>query len=63
MPRKKHLSTEAVRKIAHKQTMYTNHQDAFNAAMTKIRIAKRSYEQKCACNIKTNDSKSFMHIQ
>ena len=67
--RKKHLSKEAIKKIVYKQTMqrvyrctrkdedYTNYKEAINAAMTKIRQSKRSYEQKLACNIK-NDSKS-----
>ena len=68
--RKKHLSKEAIRKIMLKQTMwrvyrrtrkdedYVKYKEALNAATTKIRQSKRSYEQKLACNIK-NDSKSF----
>ena len=62
--RKKHLSKEAIRKIAYKQTMwkvykrtrkdedYTNYKEALNAATNEIRQSKRSYEQKLACNIK-----------
>ena len=62
--RKKHLSKEAIRKIAYKQTMwsvyrrtrkdedYTNYKEAHNAATNKIRQFKRSYQQKLACNIK-----------
>ena len=68
--RKKHLSKEAIRKIMLKQTMwrvyrrtrkeedYAKYKEALNAATTEIRQSKRSYEQKLACNIKT-DSKSF----
>ena len=68
--RKKHLSKEAIRKIMLKQTMwrvyrrtrkdedYAKYKEALNAATTEIRLSKRSYEQKLACNIK-NDSKSF----
>ena len=68
--RKKHLSKEAIRKIMLKQTMwsvyrrtrkdedYAKYKEALNAATTKIRQSKRSYEQKLACNIK-NDSKSL----
>ena len=66
--RKKHLSKEAIRKIAYKQTMrrvyrhtrkdedYTNYKEALNAATTEIRKSKKSYEKKC--NIK-HDNKSF----
>ena len=71
--RKKHLSKEAIRKIVLKQTMwrvyrrtgkeedYANYKEALNAATTEIRQSKRIYEQKLACNIKT-DSKIFMHM-
>ena len=67
--RQKHLSKEAIRKIVFKQTMwrvyrrtrkdedYANYKEALNAATTKIRQSKRSYEQKLAYDI-TNDSKS-----
>ena len=59
----KHLSKEAIRKIAYKQTMwrlyrctrkdedYANYKEALNAATTAIRQSKRSYEQKQARNI------------
>ena len=59
-----------LRKIVFKQTMwrvyrhtrkdenFANYKEALNAATTEIRQSKRSYEQKLACNIKT-DSKSF----
>ena len=69
--RKNHLSKEAIRTIAFKQTMwrvyrhtrkdedYTNYKEALNAATNEIRQSKRSYEHKLACNIKKNDSKSF----
>ena len=62
--RKKHLSKEAIRKIAYKQTMwrvyrcnkkdegYANLKEALNAATTKIKQSKRSYKKKLACNIK-----------
>ena len=68
--RKKHLSKEAITKIAYKQTMwrvyrrnrkdedYINYREELNAATTEIRKSKRSYEHKLACNIK-NDSSSF----
>ena len=68
--RKKHLSKEAIRKIAYKQTMwrvyrrtrkdesYAIYKEALNAATNEIRQSNRSYEQKLACNIK-NYSKSF----
>ena len=68
--RKKHLSKEAIRKIAHKQMLwrvykhtgnvydYTNYKEALNLATTEIRKSKRTFEQKLAGNIK-NDSKSF----
>ena len=68
--RNKHLSKEAIRKIAFKQTMwrvyrrtrkdedYANYTEALNAATTEIKQSERSYEQKLACNIK-NYSKNF----
>ena len=68
--RKKHLSKEAIRKIAHKQMLwkvykhtgnvedYTNYKEALNLATTEIRKSKRTFEKKLAGNIK-NDSKSF----
>ena len=68
--RKKHLSKEAIRKIAHKQVLwrvykhtgnvedYTNYKEALNLATTEIRKSKRIFEKKLAGNIK-NDSKSF----
>ena len=68
--RKKHLSKEAIRKIAYKQTMwrvyrrtrkdedYINYKDALNSVTTEIRQSKRRTEQKLACNIK-HDSNSF----
>ena len=68
--RKKHLSKEAIRKIAFKQTMwrvysrtrkdedYANYKDALNQATTEIRKSKRNFEKNLAGNIK-NDSKSF----
>ena len=68
--RKKHLSKEAIRKIAHKQMLwsvyrytgnvedYTNYKEALNLATTEIRKSKRTFEKKFAGNIK-NDSKSF----
>ena len=68
--RKKHLSKEAIRKIAHKQMLwriykhtgnvedYTNYKEALNLATSEIRKSKRTFEKKLAGNI-TNDSKSF----
>ena len=68
--RKKLLSKEAIRKIAHKQMLrrvykhtgnvedYTNYKEALNLATTEIRKSKRTFEKKLAGNIK-NDSKSF----
>ena len=62
--RKKHLSKEAIRQIAYKQTMwrvyrrtrkdedYTNYKEALNGATSEIIQSKRSYDQKLACNIK-----------
>ena len=53
--RKKHLSKEAIRKIAHKQILwevykrtgnvkdYTNYKEAFNLATTEIRKSKRTF--------------------
>ena len=41
-----------------KEEDYAKYKEALNAATTEIRQSKRSYEQKLACNIKT-DSKSF----
>ena len=55
--RKKHLSKEAIRKIAYKQTMwrvyrrtrkdedYINYKDALNSVTTEIRQSKRRTEQ------------------
>ena len=72
-PRKKHLSKEAIKKIAYKQTMWRVYRrtrkdeehiinnTALNAGMNKIRQPNRSYEQKLACNIK-NTARVFMHI-
>ena len=63
-PRKKHLSKEAIRKIALKQTMwrvyrrtrkdedYANYKEAHNLATTEIRKYKRTFEKKLAGNIK-----------
>ena len=60
-------------KIVLKQTMWrvyrrtrkeedcANYKEAFNAATTKIRQSKRSYEQKLACNIKMT-ARVFMHM-
>ncbi|MBA1446783.1 MAG: hypothetical protein FE835_18145 [Gammaproteobacteria bacterium] len=68
--RKKHLSKEAIRKIAYKQSMwrvykdtgnvedYNKYKEALNIATTEIRKSKRTFEQKLANDIK-NDSKSF----
>ena len=68
--RKKHLSNEAIRKIAHKQMLwgvykhtgnvedYINNKEALNLATTEIRKSKSSFEKKLADNIK-NDSNSF----
>ena len=62
--RKKHLSKEASRKIAHKQMVwgvykhtgnvedYTNYKEALNLATTEIRKSKRTFEKKLAGNIK-----------
>ena len=62
--RKKHLSKEAIRKIAHKQMLwrvykhtgnvedYTNYKEALNLATNEIRKSKRTFEQKLAGNIK-----------
>ena len=62
--RKKHLSKEAIRKIAHKQMLwkvykhtgnvedYTNYKEALNLATTEIRKSKRTFEKKLAGNIK-----------
>ena len=41
-----------------KEEDYAKYKEALNAATTEIRQSKRSYEQKLACNIKT-DSKNF----
>ena len=55
--RKKHLSKEAIRKIAFKQTMWTvyrrtrkvedyaNYKEALNLATTEIRQSKRTFEK------------------
>ena len=68
--RKKHLSKEAIRKIAHKPMLwrvykytgnvedYTNYKEALNLATTEIGTSKRSFENKLAGNVK-NDRKSF----
>ena len=68
--RRKHLSKEAIRKIAHKQMLwrvykhignvedYINYKEALNLATIEIRKSKRTFEQKLSGNIK-NDSKSF----
>ena len=68
--RKKHLSKEAIGKIAHKQMLwriykhpvnvedYTIYNEALNLATTAIRTSKRTFEKKLAGNIK-NYSKSF----
>ena len=68
--RKKHLSKEAIRKIAHKQMLwriykhtgnvedYTKYTQALNLATTKIRKSKITFEKKLDSNIK-NDRKSF----
>ena len=68
--RKKHLSKEAIRKIAHKQMLwrvyrqagnvedYTNYKESLNLATTEIRKSKKTFEKKLASNIK-NYSKSF----
>ena len=68
--RKKHLSKEAIRKIAYKQIMwriyrntgniedYNNYKKALNLATAEMRKSKRYFEQKLANDIK-NDSKSF----
>ena len=65
--RKKHLSKEAIRKIAYKQIMwriyrntgniedYNNYKKALNLATAEMRKSKRSFEQKLANDIK-NDS-------
>ena len=64
--RKKHLSKEAIRKIAFKQTMwrvyshrrtrkdedYANYKEVLNLATTEIRKSKRTFEKKLAGNIK-----------
>ena len=62
--RKKHLSKEAVQKIAYKQTMWriymrtrkdedlTDYKEALNASTTETRQSKRSHEQKFACSKK-----------
>ena len=56
--RKKHLSKQAIRKIAHKQMLwggykhtenvanYTNYKEAHNLATTEIGKANRSFEKK-----------------
>ena len=66
--RKKHLSKEAIRKIAYKQIMwriyrntgnieyYNNYKKALNLATAEMRKSKRSFEQKFAHDI-NNDSK------
>ena len=68
--RKKHLSKEAIRKVAHKQMLwrvykhtgnvedYTNYKETLNLATTEIRKSKRTFEKKLTGNIK-NYSKSF----
>ena len=62
--RKKHLSKDAIRKIAFKQTVWTVYRhtrknkdkqitnEALNAATNEIRQSERNYEQKLECNIK-----------
>ena len=58
--RKKHLSKEAIRKIAHKQTLWRIYKHTGNVEdyTTEIRKYKRTFEKKLAGNIK-NNSKSF----
>ena len=65
--RKKHMSKEVIKlrktmwrvyRRTTKDVDYVNYKEALNAAKTKIRQSKRSYEQKLACNIK-NDRKSL----
>ena len=62
--RTKHLSKEAIRKIAYKQIMwriyrntgniedYNNYKKALNLATAEMRKSKRSFEQKLANDIK-----------
>ena len=60
--RKKHMSKEAIRKIAHKQMLwrvhtgnvedYTNYKETFNLATTEIRKSKSTFEQTLSGNIK-----------
>ena len=69
--RKKHLSKEAIRKIAYKQIMwriyrntgniedYNNYKKALNLATAEMRKSKRSFEQKLANDIIKNNNKSF----
>ena len=68
--RKKHLSKEAVTKIAHKQMLwrvykhtgsvedYTNYKEALNLATNEMRKSKRTFAQNFTSNI-THYSKNF----
>ena len=72
MSKKKHLSKEAIRKIAHKQTLwgmvykrtgnaedYTNYKEARNLGIKEIRKSKRTFDNKLAGNM-NNDSNEFL---
>ena len=73
--RKKHLSKEAIRKIAYKETVWrvyrhikkdednTNYKEALNAATNEIRQFKISFEQKFACNIKKYSNSFYAYIR
>ena len=75
--RKKHLSKEAIRKIAFKQTMwrvyrhtrkdedYANYKEALNLATTEIRKSKRTFRKELAgtCNIKKYRKSFYAYVR
>ena len=75
LPRKKHLSKEAIRKIVFKQIMwrvymhtrkdedYANYKEALNLATTEIRKSKRTFEKKLACNIKNYTKSLYAYVR
>ena len=42
---------------------YINYIDALNAATIEIRQSKRSYEQKLACNIKSDNKSCYAYVR
>ena len=73
--RKKHLSKEAITKIAHKQMLwgiykhtgnvedYTNYKEALNLAKTEIRKSKRTFGNKLAGNIKNYSKRFYANVR